>query len=326
MISAKDFQNHLSSIADFPAEKKLAVALSGGGDSMALGFLMSRYCKKNKIELHLLTVDHGLRPEAFKEAKQVSIWVKDWPGCVHKILRWKGEKPKARIQEAARDARYALMEEYCKKNKIAFLFLAHHAEDQAETFLFRLAKGSGIDGLSVMPVRQDRGGIQLIRPCLEWKHHDLLAVCNKNKISWIEDPSNNSEKYARVRLRQSKAILEQEGLTLERILALAKRLERARNALDQMADKAWENAIVVAEPRRIELRADQLKSNPEEIVLRLLQRALQQIAIKKKYPPSLQRLEEITHSLLKGNFNAATLANCVIRLKKARNLIEIIPE
>lgn len=326
MISAAEFQNHLVSIADFTAEPKLAVALSGGADSMALAHLMKGFCKKKKIELHLLTVDHGLRPESRKEAKQVADWVKNWPGSLHKILTWRGEKPKTRIQEAARNARYELMAAYCKKQKIRHLFLAHHADDQVETFLFRLAKGSGLDGLSVMSETQERNGLFLIRPCLKWSHRDLVAVCKKNKIPWVDDPSNDSIKYARVRLRQSRKILEQEGLTSMRIVTLAKRIERTRKALEQISEEAWKQSVLNHGSDRIEFDASLFLSYPKEISLRLLQHALEELNRNKKYPASLQKLEEITDALYGGVFKAATLGSCVIRLKKARNRIEILPE
>ena len=326
MIQAKNFQQHLLKIADFTAEKKLALALSGGGDSMALAALLNEFCQKNGIALHLLTVDHGLRSESAAEAKQVGEWVKAWEGCIHKILKWKGEKPLARIQEAAREARYELMIAYCKRHKIDFLFLAHHADDQIETFLFRLAKGSGVDGLAGMPVKQERDGITLVRPCLDYTHEDMLAFCQMSRVSWVEDPSNQSEKYARTRLRNSRKILSTEGLTGERISMLSKRIERMREALNHITDQSWQDALIVAEKNRLELDLKLFRSCPEEIGLRLLQRALTQVGGARKYPASLQKLEEIVSQIRLEKFKAATLANCIIRLKKSRNRIEIIPE
>lgn len=293
---------------------------------MALAALLREFCQKNRIELHLLTVDHGLRAESGAEAKQVREWVKAWDCCIHKILKWQGEKPSARIQEAAREARYALMTAYCKRHKIDHLFLAHHADDQIETFLFRLAKGSGIDGLAGMPEKQERDGVVLVRPCLNYMHEEMLEFCRRNNIPWIEDPSNQSEKYARTRLRNSREVLAKEGLTGERISMLSKRMERMREALNHMADQSWQDAITIAEKKHIEFDARTFQSCPEEIGLRLLQRALSQVGGARKYPASLQKLEEIVSEIRLEKFKAATLANCIIRLKKSRNRIEIIPE
>jgi len=326
VISSKQFSDILNAISDFTSEKKMAVAVSGGGDSMALAFLLSKFCAKYKIELHILTVDHGLRKEAAAEAKQVALAVKRWENVVHKTLKWTGDKPKTRIQEEARKARYALMGDYCRKQRINYLLLGHHGGDQIETFLFRLAKGSGIDGLAVMPVLQETGEVTLVRPLLGFPHEDLIAICRKNKIDWIEDPSNEADKYARVRLRQSRDILEAEGLTASRILTLAMRMERAREALEKIAAQGW-NETVRESVKGVNFDLKIFWAQPEEIGLRLLQRALAETGKKRTYPPSLQILEKITREIYtKPEFRAATLGGCVIRVSRRRNLVEIRPE
>lgn len=325
-VNQKSFSDILKTLGNFQCEKKLAVALSGGGDSMALAYLLSGFCKKHKINLHILTVDHGLRSESKKEAKQVSEWIKNWP-AIHKILTWTGEKPKTRIQEEARKARYFLMSDYCQKSKIKYLFLAHHGDDQMETFLFRLAKGSGIDGLSVMLPLQGISGVTLVRPLLNFSHEDLISVCKKQKLNWVEDPSNEVDKYARVRLRQAKNVLKREGLTSERILTLSKRLMRARNALEQVTDIAFETCTLKVGSKCIEMGLDQFLKQPKEIGLRLLQKCLNQIGKKKSYPASLQILEKITDDIYdSAAFRAATLGGCVIRRLKRRNILEISTE
>ncbi len=327
LITQKSFSDLLASLNDFTHEKKLAVAVSGGCDSIALGYLLSQFAKKNEIDLHILTVDHGLRAESKKEARKVAQWVVDWPQVTHKILNWAGDKPKARIQEEARKARYALMSKYCQKQKIKYLFLAHHGDDQVETFLFRLAKGSGVDGLSVMPALQKQKDVTLVRPCLSLSHEDLIAVCKKNRLEWIEDPSNISDKYARVRLRQSKEVLEREGLTVERVLTLTKRLERVRNALEQVTEKEEKNCTLKVATQRIEIDFLKLKALPKEIGLRIIQNAIGRISGPRPYPPSLQILEQITDEIYDGDdFKASTLAGCVIRHHKAKKIISVSRE
>lgn len=327
LISQKSFSDLLSTLHDFKSEQKLAVAVSGGGDSMALAFLLSKFAEKNDIKLHVLTVDHGLREESKKEAKAVGSWVKNWPQVKHKVLNWAGEKPKTRIQEEARKARYDLMSEYCRKNKIKYLFLAHHGDDQVETFLFRLAKGSGIDGLAVMPSMQEFADITLVRPLLDCSHEQLITVCKKNKIDWIEDPSNQADKYARVRLRQSREVLEREGLSADRILTLSKRFIRARNALEQVTEKAFEFCLIENTADRIEIDLAKYLEQPKEIGLRILQKAISLISGPRPYPPSLQILETIMDDIYDAEgFRAATLGGCIIRRRKRRNLLEIMAE
>ena len=301
MITHQSFSDLLKKLSDFKTEEKIAVAVSGGGDSMALAFLLSKYAAKNKIALHVLSVDHGLRKESAGEAKKVGGWVKAWPSVIFKTLKWTGEKPRTGIQEAARDARYKLMATYCRKQKIKSLFLAHHGDDQVETFLFRLAKGSGIDGLTVMQPIQDYEGLKLVRPLLDFHHDDLIEVCKKNKLDWIEDPSNQADRFARVRLRQSKEALEREGLTAERILTLAKRLDRARNALDQVTDKEEINCLLKVATQRIEIDLTKFLQQPKEIALRILQRSILKLEGKKRYPPKLQNIE----SMIDGIFDEA---------------------
>jgi len=326
-LSQKKFSDLLCQLHDFKSEKKLAVAVSGGGDSMALGFLLWQFANKHKIELHILTVDHGLRTDSAIEAKKVATWVKNWPSAVHKTLKWIGDKPKTRIQEEARKARYALMADYCSKQKISYLFLAHHGDDQVETFLFRLAKGSGLDGLAVMPALQKQGALTLVRPLLEARHEDLIAVCKKNKLNWVEDPSNDSDKYARVRLRQSQEALEREGLTTDRVLTLSKRLTRVRKALEQLTETAEKYCLLKRRSERIEIDLEKFLIQPEEIGLRILQNGITCLGGKRAYPPSLQILESITSQIYESDaFRAATLGGCVIRRRKRKNILEIVKE
>lgn len=308
-------------------EKRIAVAVSGGGDSMALTWLLAGWAESHGIELHALTVDHGLRLEAAKEARSVGRRIAGWPGAVrHRILSWTGEKPHTRIQEAARAARYRLLEGYCQARKINYLFLAHHADDQAETILFRLAKGSGLDGLAGMkPVQIYNQKLTLVRPLLDYSHNQLISTCIKHGIEWVEDKSNVSDRYARVRLRKTAQSLGREGLTSNRLVKLGKRMERARSALEQLAENEWINSVVINDKSRIVLNLDRLFFLPEELTLRLISRGITQIGPRKNYAPSLERLDEIVAQISnrESTFRAATLGGCVVRRSKSRNTLTI---
>ena len=142
-------------------DKKIAIALSGGSDSMALLLLL----KTQNIPLHALTVDHHLRPESASEAAQVAAWCNAL-GVPHTTLHWQHEKIESGLPEKARDARYALMFDWCREHHIQHLFTAHHLDDQIETMLFRLTRGSGLVGLSGMLPLTQRDGIFLHRPLL----------------------------------------------------------------------------------------------------------------------------------------------------------------
>jgi tRNA(Ile)-lysidine synthase len=325
-LTAAAFADRLETLFPLLASKRrLAVAVSGGGDSVALMTLLAHWAKPRSIEVHVLTVNHGLRAEAAAEARQVGVWSKDL-GLIHKTLKWDGDKPASKIQEEARAARYRLMAEYCHSKKIADLFLAHHQDDQAETILFRLAKGSGIDGLSGMSATQVYNeSLSLLRPLLDVSHSQLIATCKKAGIKWFEDISNVSDLYSRVRLRKSADILAAEGLTSARLATLGARLERAAKGLEQITDLAWKKTVQIKETKRIVFTLGEVLEYPEEIILRLLQKGLGELAGKRRYPPSLEALEKIAAGIYDrdSSFRAATLANCVIRRSKTKNTLTI---
>lgn len=325
-VTAAAFADRLETL--FPllsTKRRIAVAVSGGGDSMALMGLLANWAKSRDIQVYVLTVNHGLRAEAAQEAKQVGLWAKAI-GIHHKTLVWTGEKPKAKIQEEARAARYRLMAEYCHSKKITDLFLAHHQDDQAETILFRLAKGSGLDGLAGMAAIQSYDpSLDLLRPLLNVTHAQLISTCKKMGLEWFEDLSNVSDLYSRVRIRKSADVLAGEGLTSARLATLGARLERAANALEQVTDIAWKDCLQIKETKRVVFIYGRAMGYPEEVLLRLLRRALAELAGKRRYPPSLETLEEIAAGIYDpaSSFRAATLANCVIRRSKSKNTLTV---
>jgi len=231
-------------VSSYTAQSAVAAGVSGGPDSMALAWLLKDWAAAHNIALHLLTIDHGLRTESADEARMVADAVKDWPGTTHHILNWEGEKSDTRLLEAARTARYALMRDYCTTHNIHYAFVAHHQDDQAETFLMRLAKGSGLDGLAAMRTEQPMGEITLVRPLLNIPKEDLVALCDAQNIPYVRDPTNEMTTYLRPRLRAVREALEQEGLTSKRLSTTAARFARARDALDIVADFIYNNALV----------------------------------------------------------------------------------
>ncbi len=301
----------------------LAVGVSGGPDSMALCFLLSRWLSdqgpSKKLAIHALTVDHGLRAESAKEAKQVKAWVKGWPGVVHKILTWdhEGESVDSRIQEEARTARYGLMWAEVRAHGLGHLFLAHHRDDQAETVLFRLAHGSGLDGLCGMAERQAFGsGLTLCRPFLDFSKADLVATCKHYKVPFLVDPSNSAEAFARVRLRGSMTVLEREGLTPARLSVTAKRLARARAALDELAARTLQEAIIENKPDRIVLSYSSLRAMPDEIGLRVVLSVMAMLVPPIPYGPRLERVEALFDDLMKPErFRKRTLNGTIFERK-----------
>lgn len=304
------FLNHLDGI-QWDDVSDIAVAVSGGPDSMALlGLLVN---SPYTFQVHALIVDHGLREEAAAEAERVREQIESWPRVSAHILQWAGEKPDAAVQEEARNARYGLMAEYCRAHRVRYLFLGHHQDDQAETVLFRLAKGSGLDGLAGMrPVQVYDDAVSLVRPLLDVPKSALIEMCEAHGVGYVEDPSNANEQYARVRLRQSADILAEEGLSAKRLANTAKRINRAREALDFFAEKAQKDCVLVSNTKRIEYNYKLLRDYPDEVVLRCVMAAFVHFNPDADYAPRMEKVEALLDDLIgEESFRKRTLGGVV---------------
>src|SRR5437763_667593 len=192
----------LDSIGGFEAPPLIAVAVSGGPDSMALSLLAARWARQRGGEAWGLTVDHGLRPESGAEARTVAGWLAA-RAIPHVTLAWTGAKPTSGIQEAAREARYRLLAEWCRTHRVLHLLTAHHREDQAETYAIRRRAGSGPDGLAAMSVVRELSGCRLVRPLLAVPRARLAALLAAEGQPFLRDPSNTNPAFERARLRLS---------------------------------------------------------------------------------------------------------------------------
>ncbi len=291
----------------------VAVGVSGGPDSMALVKLLCEWAEHSEgPEIHALIVDHGLRSESMEEAETVLSSLQGLHYVKSSILRWEGKKPEAAVQEEARKARYRLMTEYCESKDIAHLFLAHHMDDQAETFLFRLAKGSGLDGLCAMSAQQKFGGVTLCRPLLGVSKARLVATCDHYGLVYVQDPSNESEDFARVRLRKSMSVLAGEGLSVKRLAITARRMRRAREALEIMADKAFMQSLIKKETDRIVLNYVWLAEWPDDIALRVVLKAIGMLRSTADYAPRMEKIEALFCALVdEAPFRKRTLGGLV---------------
>lgn len=215
-ISIAEFEACLTDVA-FP----LAVATSGGVDSLALLLLIHKVAQQKGHRIVALTVDHGLRDQSKNEALLVQQWTQE-KGIDHVILEWNGTKPHSCLQEKAREARYHLLLEWCKDHQISTLLLGHHQQDQEETFWLRLAAGSGLEGLVGMKKKVVREGIVCLRPLLGFSKERLLTTLKTENQSWIEDQSNQSSQFFRGRFR---TFLQKEGLSQQRLTHVMEKLQ-----------------------------------------------------------------------------------------------------
>ena len=246
---------------------RVALAVSGGADSLALMHLAARWCAlpgRAASKPTILTVDHGLRAGSAAEAAEVARLARGL-GFEHVLLRWEADKPKSNLQAAARAARYDLMAAHCHAAGIRVLVTAHHLEDQAETVLMRLGRGSGVDGLAAMPEAGAWAGIDLLRPLLDLSKVRLTATLEAAGLEWIEDPSNQNERFERVRVRRALARLESLGITADRLALTARRMRRARAALDAATSELLERALELGPAGDCRIAADALRRAPTRL-------------------------------------------------------------
>ena len=298
----------------------VALAVSGGSDSTALMWLVRRWAKalKQPPKISVLTVDHGLRPAARDECRQVAAWAENLGLDAH-ILTWTGKRPASALQAKARELRYSLLRAWCETHGATALVTAHTLEDQAETFLMRLARGSGIKGLSAMRPDDETGSPLLERPLLATNRAALRATLQAADHPWIDDPSNEDDRFERVRLRKAMAGLEALGLTPEAIARSAARLERALIPLEGVS-RGFVTEHVEMKPEGfalVDLIA--LRKLDDEIAIQVLERLLERLGGGE--PPRLMALEALHRWLNLGQSRARTLAGCRLALRQRHLLI-----
>ena len=338
-VSAADARLLFAPLVHYPA---LILAVSGGPDSTALMLLAARWrsALKRGPKLIAVTVDHGLRPEAKREALAVRKLARSLR-IEHRTLRWTGRKPKTGIQEAARAARYRLLAGVSRKAKFSPILTAHTRDDQAETVLFRLMRGSGIGGLAGMRIGNLLPGfeaekIELFRPLLELPKSRLIATLDAAKISYAEDPTNRDPRFARPRLRRLMPELAAEGLTAGRLARLASRAGRAEAALYDAVQAVLPKLAPAPWPQQgpVAMDARDFFGLPDEIGLRVLERTINWTG--DEGPVELGKLEALFGSLtdaFEGSLLALqgsarfrrTLAGAVVTLHRGELRAERAP-
>lgn len=217
---------------------RLGVAVSGGGDSMALMVLLAEWARAQGVVLEAVSVDHGLRAESADEAAAAGALAARL-GLAHAVLRWdRVAAPGGNLMDAARRGRRALIAEWARARGIGVVALGHTLDDQAETLLMRLARGSGVDGLAGMAGAARRGGLLWLRPVLEVRRDALRTVLRARGLTWAEDPTNADARFLRTRARGALAALAPLGIGSERLAETAAAMAQARVALDRAAQAA----------------------------------------------------------------------------------------
>ncbi len=276
-----------------------ALAVSGGADSVALMELARRWrdqSGRDAPRLSVLSVDHALREGSDREAAWVTERARAL-GLACTILRWEPGPKKNRIQADARQARYDLMADYAHANGLDALVTAHHLDDQAETLLMRLGRGSGLDGLTAIPEKGCWAGLPVFRPFLDVPKARLKATLEALGVEWLEDPSNEDARFERVRLRRAMDRLETLGLGAPALARSARRLRRARNALDRITSLFLRDHGAYDPAGFCRIDAPALHEAPEEIGLRALARMISAVGGRGEAMPRLGKLEGLLEAL-----------------------------
>lgn len=296
------------------ASEKLAVAVSGGVDSVC----MLHWMATAGMNITALHVNHGLRPAAGIEAEYVQSLC-DKLNIPCRVFHWTDKKPSTGLEAAARDARYKMMTDWCKENKIKYLVVAHQADDQIETFLMNLGRGSGLYGLAAMRPESMRDGIKILRPMLGVFRSELIKYCTDNQIKFFSDEMNYDDKYTRVKIRQNRHLLSEKlGISDTRILLAIENLGRVRDMQDDNINQYINDVVRDG----YALFSDSfLFDLGDDIRLKFLGTLIQKIG-GNRYQP---RLNSLNLALSKLHKNCQfTLGHCTIR--RFNNQILVVPE
>ena len=294
--------------------KNFALAVSGGADSLCLAYFAKIYSFEFNNKAHVLIVDHKLRKESSYEALKVKK-ILSKKNIYSRILKWKGEIPKKNIQKNARDMRYALLSNYCIKNKVKYLITAHHGDDQIENFFIRLLRGSGLSGLSSMSEKvKYNKNLKIIRPFLKFEKKDLKYVTLNYFKTYIKDPSNKNEKFLRVRIRRYRKNMEKEGLDAKKIIKTVDNLFSADQALNFYKNKAlYKHASFVSKNKCL-INKKIFSEEAQEIIFKFFYDILPLVS-GTYYPPRSKKVVNLINRLKSDKFVKSTLGGCIIEEK-----------
>ena len=309
-VAPSEFAAAMAPLGPFEIHPRLAVAVSGGADSLCLAILAARWARERDGNVAALTVDHCLRPESANEVAQVARWMGS-VGIDHRILVWSGPKPASAIQSAAREARYRLLEDWCREHGVWHLLVAHHQGDQAETVALRFDRHSGRDGLAAMPALAERRAVRLLRPLLSFPAERLKATLAQMGQGWIEDPSNRNQRFARVRVRDWLATSDKPSALRMKLSDVASRAATLRSRDEDIATNLLARACTLypAGYATIECRA--LAAAPIAVRQRALARTILCIS-GRAYAPRRAALDRLVESISHPDFSGNTLGGCYV--------------
>lgn len=300
LLSVQNIVSHFEAKVD-----RFGIAVSGGSDSMALLHLMARVAKETGWSLRAVTVDHRLRPEAADEAAFVAR-VCDGLGIPHDVVEWQHGEIAGNLMEAAREARYRLMSAWAESHGIAVVALAHTADDEAETFLIGLSRAAGLEGLSGMRRSFAEGRVTFRRPLLKQPRADLRSYLTRHRLAWIEDPTNENDRFTRTKARRALKALKPLGITVDRLSSVIQNLHMAQGVVADTVRSAAREVIVETAGALVFDRRAFLDLGPE--IDRLLMQSMLLWLTGQPHPPRADQLRNLHLSFIQER--DATLAGC----------------
>ena len=307
---------------DLDIKKNFIVAVSGGPDSLALSFLAKIYSIKKSINVKYFIVDHKLRKNSTSEAEYVQKKLKNFSIKLN-ILTWRGLKPRKNIQSIARDKRYKLLTDIAKKYRIQNILLGHHLDDLFENFFIRILRGSGLQGLISLDRETQKNQINLIRPLIKIDKKDLIYISNYTFGSYIKDPSNEDDKFKRVKIRNFLKQLNLEGFDRKKFFLTIKNLKFANENIKFYTKKNLEENVTILKKKQNAILKENFFSQSNEVVFRSLAEVIK-IVGKKYYSVRGKKIDKIIHLIKSKSSFKVTLGGCII--KKANETVILSKE
>jgi tRNA(Ile)-lysidine synthase len=286
------------------------VAVSGGPDSLALAFLAKIYAIKRRLIAKFFIVDHKLRPESTKEAKKVKKILKDH-SINSKILSWVGKKPYKNIQSTARNKRYELLFSECEKLKIKNILLGHHQNDLFENFFIRMLRGSGLKGLISLDKENKINGKNLLRPLINEKKEDLIFIAKHVYNFYVKDPSNDDEKYQRIKIRKLIEEFQKKGLDKKKFNSTITNLKHSNNVVNFYVNQNLKkNTFFLKKKEKLILKKEYFEQ-PFEVIFRSLSESINLVG-KRHYPVRGKKLDKVISNIENNRMDKQTIGGCII--------------
>jgi len=304
-LTLAEFGGALAALAFFETRPFLAVAVSGGPDSLALAILADRWARERHGQICAVTVDHRLRPESGDEIRRLHGWFAA-RAIRHEILVWSAHKPATGVQEAARAARYQLLAEWCREHGCLHLLTAHHREDQAETHLIRHSASSGADGLAGMSAIREFADCRILRPLLGVAKARLVALLNAERQPFITDPSNRDPTFERSWLRRTGAV--PVGADFATLLSGIRKLGHDRVAHERKCGRLLAQSVIL-HPAGFAVLDPGIALAPSDIAEPAFQ-AIVAVIGGKPYPARRERVVRLHGMLAGAACRGHTLGGC----------------